>query len=285
MRRSNVCSISYRQAFNKVLTLLEANIKLFVHNLQCKQILLAGSGDNGYGSFLRQHVPSTGKSEKITLIESLPFALELKLVSDRFETIKFDLFRDEKIDVKRNPSYSNVTAHHGRTVSAADSEQNMSTSPTHVGFLGAPSGLDQPASMNGASSNIPFQLPGDQVIYINRYEQRVDKPILNVDDRIIYRLKGYKPRLCNNHYLRRDCAWGSNCSYNHDMELSPVELENLRVMSRQTPCDKGTACKEPACVYGHQCRFGEKCEISKCKFPDELHMVDTNSATPLTVNW
>lgn len=63
--------------------------------------MLAGSGDNGYGGLLTPYGPNSGKSDKITLIEALPFVKDIQLISDKFETTSFDgIFRRTKIPLE-----------------------------------------------------------------------------------------------------------------------------------------------------------------------------------------
>ena len=62
------------------------------------------------------------------------------------------------------------------------------------------------------------------------------------------------------------------------MELSAQQVEALRFMVRQKGvCSKGLYCDNPKCIYGHRCTL-DYCAGggSNCRFPLEMHGVDTN---------
>ena len=66
----------------------------------------------------------------------------------------------------------------------------------------------------------------------------------------IKRMKALK--LCNIHFLKHDCPYGDNCSHIHNYKVNRSDLITLKALARQAPCKFGSACEEPACIYGHR---------------------------------
>ena len=114
----------------------------------------------------------------------------------------------------------------------------------------------------------------------NRKGQRID-PIITHDKEEVDRVKRLK--LCNVHFLRQGCPYGDTCSHDHRYRPSVKELRTLSLVARMAPCNKGTDCDDPKCLYGHHCMAPEGRDPGKlcifgdgCKFPRELHHIDRN---------
>ncbi|KAK4541043.1 hypothetical protein LTR36_008412 [Oleoguttula mirabilis] len=118
--------------------------------------------------------------------------------------------------------------------------------------------------------------------------QRVDQT-LEYDRDEVLRLKRLK--MCNQHYIGNGCCHYNagkpdKCPHRHDVKLSNQSRYTLRVVARETPCKKGFECDDAKCIYGHRCPFPLATEGSSrgsgmclngdnCRFPREMHGVDT----------
>ncbi|KAH8725782.1 hypothetical protein GQ44DRAFT_749270 [Phaeosphaeriaceae sp. PMI808] len=145
-----------------------------------------------------------------------------------------------------------------------------------------------------ASTAGPAYIPSnrEEVVSRNRLGQRIDPPVSNYDKPEVDRIKALK--LCNVHYLRGDCAYNTNCAHSHAQRLTPSEIATLRLVARMAPCVSGSACNDSKCLYGHRCAAppsrnqaatGSKSCIfgENCKFPLELHDIDTNVVRTLVL--
>jgi hypothetical protein len=132
----------------------------------------------------------------------------------------------------------------------------------------------------------------DEVISRNRAGQRVDPPSKDYDKAEVERFK--KLKLCNMHYLRNECPWLQGCQHIHDAVLTKDEIATLRLVARMAPCSGGSACQDISCIYGHRCpappsrthqpKGSRTCIFGEfCKFPSELHDIDTNVVKTLII--
>lgn len=108
-----------------------------------------------------------------------------------------------------------------------------------------------------------------QPMRFNKFGQRVD-PSIKCDRKVMDHLKSR--RVCKNYFLR-ECSF-NNCRFNHDEMLTAMELQNLQVYARGTPCNS-ISCNDPHCIDGHQCRYNWTCTNPRCSFPPNMHEVDT----------
>ena len=160
------------------------------------------------------------------------------------------------------------------------------TSQTHYG--NRPTHLQHHAAQN-FSSSAPF--PGQPTMHQafpspptttnpppiihNSRGERLDPPIPH-DRTAVQRVKELK--LCNVYYLRGSCSKGG-CTHRHDYTPNAEEMRCLTIVARMAPCNRGTACDAPACIYGHACpaprgRPGELCAYGAgCRFTWEMHNV------------
>ncbi|CAO2655243.1 Nn.00g103070.m01.CDS01 [Neocucurbitaria sp. VM-36] len=132
----------------------------------------------------------------------------------------------------------------------------------------------------------------EEVIARNRAGQRVDPPCKDYDKAEVDRIK--KIKMCNVHFLRNECPYDANCTHLHEYKPTKDEISTLRLVARMAPCQNGSGCQDIKCIYGHRCPapphkthqipgtksciFGES-----CKFPPDLHDVDTNVVKTLVI--
>ena len=266
---------------------------------------------------------------KISLLEGVPFERELAQFKSTFGAVKFDnLFRSSKIYAYQQyhpQPYGNYTSIPSlpspQTTNAVPNGINGQQAPTNFvsghtqGLARTPSSSTsesnpaQPTSWATKAMSAPaFQLPAPPpssqpqppTIPRNKYGQRID-PLLKMDPTEFKRVQ--KIKMCNVHFIRRDCPFGDDCTHVHSYKPSKSELDILKQVARSTPCRFGTDCDEMKCIYGHRyaieprlywglwekktadtstsrcphqaegqkgCRYG-----SNCKFPDHMHGIDT----------
>ncbi|KAK5079395.1 hypothetical protein LTR51_001592 [Lithohypha guttulata] len=223
-----------------------------------------GSGDNSYAQILRPYALNAGKSETITLIEALPFARELRQLSDRFKIGKFDeIFRDSRI-ITRKVSFHEDVNRYSRSTTTPTTDR---TNDSHT-------------------TSQEEQKPSSKAkrILVNGHDQRLDEPIKNLDKDLAYKLKQLK--LCNRFYLSKDCSYGDSCTHSHKRVLTPFELDNLRYVARSTACEYGLDCKNPDCYNGHRCQYATRCtnwSNGICWFSDDMHKVETYNPKAVVV--
>lgn len=195
------------------------------------------------------------------LVEGPPFARELNEIKNRFDTATFgDVFRDKKLTtLKRRVSWQTTPpSTPSMNYAAVASRQASSPSPS-------------PAAQNGPSAPPPPNSSTWRKVLRNAAGQRVDSE-LNHTSAEFYDVKSRK--LCHRFHLMGKCYFDVGCHYNHGDRLPPREREALVAVSRLSPCLVGLWCDDPNCVAGHRCARRE-CQVENCKFPDEMHGVDT----------
>lgn len=132
----------------------------------------------------------------------------------------------------------------------------------------------------------------DEVIARNRAGQRVDPPCKSYDKTEVDRIK--KLKLCNVHFLRKECPYGEHCTHSHAYSPTESEIATLRLVARMAPCVYGSGCQDIKCIYGHRCAApphktnhvkGTKSCIfgDSCKFSEELHDIDTHVVKTLVI--
>ncbi|RMZ90855.1 hypothetical protein DV736_g1889, partial [Chaetothyriales sp. CBS 134916] len=251
-------------------TKVKATLGLFYRNLHCRHMFLAASGDNSYAGFLRQFSTLQSDSSQITLIETVPFARDLAQLTSRFDTTKFeDIFRNTKIITDLKPA---VNAPINETPTGANSTATWSNAVMKAATMPIRSNMSPDViTVTPVRSTTPTtKLPKE--VWVNKYNERVDLPI-KYDAVIANTLR--KRKMCNKYWLLNACD-GTYCSHNHEGNLSPAELEQLRLIARSCACRDGLACRDPECTDGHRCSAGLKCNKGEnCWFSDDQHDVST----------
>lgn len=144
------------------------------------------------------------------------------------------------------------------------------------------------------ASALPAYEPADrnEVIARNRAGQRIDPPGKDYDKTEVDRVK--KLKLCNVHFLRQECFYDVHCTHTHAYQPTRNEIATLRLVARMSPCSMGSACQDYKCIFGHRCpapasnkkvpKGTKSCIFAEnCKFPIELHDIDTNVVKTLVV--
>lgn len=140
----------------------------------------------------------------------------------------------------------------------------------------------------------PAYAPADrnEVIARNRAGQRIDPPCKDYDKTEVDRIK--KLKLCNVHFLRQECPYEMQCTHKHTYQPNRSEIATLRLVARMSPCSMGSACQDYKCIFGHRCpappsnkkvpKGTRSCIFTDtCKFPVELHDIDTNVVKTLVI--
>lgn len=194
------------------------------------------------------------------MLEGPPFERELASLNERFRTASFpQVFRDSKLQSRR--------------VSVPQMLPSSPKASTYAATVsqGSPSALAQPAaSPPSQNADTVTPSPPTDVIYRNSKGQRVDSP-LKPPQQLVTTLKNRK--LCNLHHLLRSCPYDP-CNHTHGPRLDPKQLEALRYIARLSPCLNGLECDDQYCISGHRCP-SQPCTRVQCRFPREMHGVDT----------
>jgi len=95
-----------------------------------------------------------------------------------------------------------------------------------------------------------------RMILLNIHNQRVDPPRPHFDPKSfdIFMAKYKNKKLCHFHYLLGSC-YLSKCSYSHQPQVTPQELDILRFCTRRLQCSELTMCRKINCIYGHICPY------------------------------
>jgi hypothetical protein len=161
--------------------------------------------------------------------------------------------------------------------------------PTKVATWASKAALPPPPSTQSAMYKAANR---DEVIARNRAGQRVDPPCRDYDRAEVDRIK--KVKMCNVHFLRGECPFQSGCTHSHAYNPTGDEITTLRLVARMAPCLNGSGCQDIKCIYGHRCpapphktnhvKGTKSCIFGEgCKFPPELHDLDTNVVKTLVI--
>ncbi|KAI9828803.1 MAG: hypothetical protein M1832_001908 [Thelocarpon impressellum] len=280
-------------------------LKLHLFDCHCRQILFGCSHDNGYAPVLEEYTTDKAYAGRISLIEGTPFEKELVKLAPYFKATKLErVFRSSKIVVQppqqqlqqlqqqqqqlqqRQLAFLQQTQaqqivyqspHIARTVSSSttnSSAGSVSTGP--LSWVSAATTLSgSPPPTPKATKAAPNEIPR------NRSGQRVD-PDVKYDRYDIKRVKALK--MCNVHFLRGDCGYGSDCTHSHSHKPTSSEMGTLKQIARLAPCRMGSDCSDPRCIYGHRCPAGTPCPYgAECKFPSSMHNFDTTVVRSIKV--
>jgi hypothetical protein len=186
------------------------------------------------------------------LLEGLPFGNEL--LDLPFNRAKFGtIFRSEKIVLS---TAQTLTVTQEAVVAALRANTHTpSESVSSFGDAGyakagaittwatrAAAAADVPPLTPPAEKVIPKPVVAKDAISRNRKGQRLDA-VIKHDKAEIERVRRMK--MCNVHYLRDECPYGSKCTHKHDKEPSKKDLEILKVVARFACCRAGSSCDDP----------------------------------------
>ncbi|KAL4879853.1 hypothetical protein BJY04DRAFT_219661 [Aspergillus karnatakaensis] len=208
-------------------------------DIHCQRVVLCASADNGYAHLLRQHQCS----DRISLVEGPPFAAELKHLATGLQTTAFThVFRSAKLKPEARLSAARNYASAAKTTPPASIETTRE--PTD----------------NNAKPVLK--------VYVNTADQRIDERLkISLKDAV----NGLKQRkLCNKYHILASCHH-QDCAHGHGPRLAGQQLIDLIYIARSTPCPAGPDCRDPECIAGHRCVYGEGCMKKECKFSDEMH--------------
>ena len=230
------------------------NFELFVNNVHCKHILLAGSSDNGYVGFLRQYFTGTGVDPRITLVEAVPFPHAFREITTHSQIARFPaVFRSTKITIESQPTKPATVP--CRTSYASATNQLPAVAATSPVAIRSHQVVPNITIVNGTST--------EPEIRLNRLDQRLDPPLPRCSPDIVPKVQNL--RLCNRHYLSK-CVYGEDCTYRHKYPLIGEEKLALVRVARRARCWDGTLCRDKDCVASHQCAYGDRCERENCEW-------------------
>ena len=190
-------------------------------------MLLAGSADAGYVTFLRQYCEESGLAARLTLIESVPFPSSFRQLSAKFHNTKFEaIFRDSKLVVEQRSPHNPNRPTYALTVAGLANAGVQS--PPYPDPATLNSAIPDPRSSQMAHLNRVWLRP----MQFNAQGHRVDEPLPSWDKQVEMELK--QRNLCPKHFLT-ECheTW---CSKAHDGSIDDKEKAALiRIAQKEKP--------------------------------------------------
>ncbi|PNS20098.1 hypothetical protein CAC42_5548 [Sphaceloma murrayae] len=274
--------------------------RLFVNNVQCKQLILGGiCHDNGYLPMLDPYLNDPAQHVRISFLATLPPQPAYK--SMNFRPIRFNnVFRSEHLPNKpqyplsalsggslpyRGPvvheKIDSVILH--RTDSQTNGLDGVSIKSPSPAPTTDSAGTSWARVSKPADDTKEFVVAGKKpspikYILYNKDNQRLDTPLPFVDkasqDKLFRRIKEFG-KVCNSYHLAGKCP--GKCGFQHGEKLTGAELAALRLRARTKACLDKVECEDFDCVSGHVCPYGDRCYGDGCSFEDTHHM-DMNPA-------
>jgi hypothetical protein len=310
------------------------SFKIFSQDMHCHRVLFGGSHDNGYARSLEECSDNPDIVQKTVLLEGVPFEKELvvlpyrttkfpglfresKIVSgDSYVNARPTMTAAAQIPGPRNdsmipglptrlpapnrpPGFEDSPLPSRALLGGSNIDRTPSTStlasdvvaPTKPAVTWAlKATAPPPATTINALAYKPFNRK--EGISRNRAGQRIDSKTKDFDKAEVDRVK--KMKLCNVHFLRDECPFGSGCSHKHAPKPTEDELATIRLVARMAPCINGSGCNDIRCIYGHRCpapssrtnhtKGTKSCIFGEdCRFPLELHDIDLNVVKTLVI--
>lgn len=211
-------------------TKLKSELEWHLKNYNCRKIILGVSHDNGYARILKKYENEPEILQKIQLLEGPPFGRELEALHG-FTRIKYeDVFSSEKFDVyqQRSP-----------VLPLASPISPIAKAPvtSYAAAVNAAPTITPPSSTGHGS-------PRPSKAQLQFSESQIQEAIRKI--------KRLQPRPCNNHYLKGECNYGDDeCTFGHKYPLKQEELQAMRRLALQKPCNFGRDCINEKCYYSH----------------------------------
>lgn len=261
---------------------------LFAHNVQCKHLIFGCCNNSAYAVALEPYASNPITASSITLLKSYES-------NTYFEGLPFDLV--EFPHVFRSTPFK-VT---DRLAEEVDYMQDLPQQPGSGNIMSEAkkSSADEVAEVNealakwqaAANASIPLRArvypqvkvhSGSAIernILLNIKDERVDPELGEVDydtsESMLDRME--ELRFCAFYHLQDCCvakSLGQHCKFRHGPRLNNDELRFLKQNYRRMPCNFGSRCRKPDCLYGHVCADQPGCEKGqKCRLY-RFHDVD-----------
>lgn len=261
----------------------------------CQQIFLACSYDSGYIDILNTALLDETSQDRVTLFEGPPFLSSTSTLPFRKHKIS-GLFKFNGLKLWDLPAGSEPRVNRKENTPETPVARTNSTSldmskPSPVSSWAsaiAKSAATLPSNNRSftTTASTSNASPTKDAIPRNRKGQRID-PLMKHDKEEVDRVK--KLKMCNVHYLRRECPYVDTCTHVHDYKPTTSEIQTLKLVARMAPCMHGSECVDEKCLYGHNCpapegRDGQDCIFgSACRFPSTLHRIDRTVVKTLRV--
>ena len=262
-----VCSIAatYREA---------GMFHLFANNVQCKHLIFGCCYNSAYAVALEPYASNPITASSITLLKSyesntyfegLPFGLvEFPHV---FQSAPFKATDrltedvDYMQDLPQQPGSGSITI------------EAKKTSADEV------AGGDEALAKWQAAANASIPLRArvspqikvhsgwatERNILLNINDERIDPELGDVDyetsESMLDRME--ELRFCAFYHLQDYCvakSQGQHCKFRHGPRLNNDELRFLKQDYRSVPCNFGSTCRKPDCLYGHVCADQPGCK-------------------------
>ncbi|PVF95524.1 hypothetical protein CPB86DRAFT_572919 [Serendipita vermifera] len=209
-------------------TKLREYLNIYIKMPQTLKVYFGGGHDNGYYGSLAA-IQTMGLQEKLVVLQSYS-QMGAEIGKLRLPVHKIDdLFMTEKLDsrptVKPRPRSDSVLPDQ---VSQASSTRKKKKSK----------------KKNQVTAHHPEAMKSD--------------PCLLEDD-----MDGIARMPCLRHYLSDQGCRQTDCPFEHDEDLTPDELQDLKEMASAMPCEyvkSNRPCELRVCYFAHKCTRGPTCE-------------------------
>jgi len=260
---------------------VRAILRLFADVPSCKLIVLGASHDNGYSSILHS-LTAENKLDKILILKGYDaLAQELNAFQSRvvdipglFMTEKLPTFhpgmlkidnsktaissstpRDGQLSPDKENAHDDVVLYATPAQMARNISRPVSSAPPDTGSSVVNPLTKGPEGSVGSRDSAESQSAADKKATKKR---KVPGSVAKL-----------KPRPCHGYYLLgRHCD--SSCEWGHDYDLTPEQMQELRVFVKRMPCPfwlKDKCAHPDHCIYGHECQLGENCPFGQsCRF-------------------
>lgn len=262
-------------------------IRWHLRNHNCKQIVLGGSHDGGYGTFLDDVLRDDASRQRVTIMEGVPSPRSLLDTKLNILNLNDELFCREKLIDPRHMADSLPRAMSGTLTASATVAGMSPLPPPYTNSAATPLMNGAPPSsyataIKAASPppQVTLPIPPRQVKQspVLRKEKpqpwdpgaRGLDPPLEVNQIALDSIKKRKDsnKLCNNHYLRGPCAKGDMCCFEHKYRPTEAERTAIAFLSRLNPCTSGQDCEVDDCIYGHH--VSARCASERLYYPQRV---------------
>ena len=254
---------------------------LFVNNVQCKHVIFGGCHDSVYTVALEAYASNPITASSITLLKSYKD-------NPCFESLPFDsvefprVFRATPFKVTDRLGENDYTQDTPEQ-SAFSGIQADDETPGLIEVI--EKALAQPPFRGLRLLNSRSTWGFNQAVLLNIDDERVDPPPLEEDKGTSKSMKDRMQvrQFCTYYHLWGNCSSpnpssrGQVCKFRHEPKLNRMEIAVLKNHVKKLPCGRGSKCRQPDCIFGHNCNRqpgcpkGEQCSLYK------FHEVDPDA--------
>ena len=266
-------------------------LQFHLRNSHCKLVILGGSHDNGYVRILNSITTEGFSTERISLLEGIPFGREYTGLT--FKRLQFhNLFLTKHLDNYLHSVESQPVMTH-----ELPQQRSHQPPPPYMNSTTMDSLLEVPTPSEHSLpielpiiSEVPPNEPGgtnpkvstNPKLSARKLKQRQELP--HPKKAILENIMSLFPPPCFDFYLPDHpnglptglCFTESRlklkCTYGHQYRFNATDFQALRFHAwRNFRCDLGPSCKNARCFLGHSCCKKKICTGRNCVFLPQEH--------------